>query len=87
MFALSPTPSAVLDKHHAIIVISNSWSKLANVTSDRLRGKNFLETIGVLHLPTDHNVTAQLIQDAIASRKEQKTEPIPGPASPGHLAC
>ena len=82
IFALSPIPSAVLDKDLAIIVLSCSWSALAQVQPDQVRGQKFLEILGPLHMPTDRDGTAQLIQDAIASRKEQKTEPLPGLATP-----
>ena len=84
VFALSPTPIIVLNKDLGIIVLSVSWGKLANLAPDELQGKNFLETIDILHLPTDHDDTTQLIQDAITSRKEQKTEPLPSPTTATH---
>jgi osomolarity two-component system, sensor histidine kinase TcsA len=78
IFALSPMPTAVLDKDLGIVVLSDSWGALTNVAPDQLRGQSFLGAIGVLHLPTDRDATTRLIEAAIASRKEQKTEPMPG---------
>ncbi|KIW66431.1 hypothetical protein PV04_05766 [Phialophora macrospora] len=76
--ALSPTPTVVLDRDLRIIIMSISWTRLANVQPDQLRGKNFAETIGDLLLPASHDNILQIIQEAIATRKEQKSEPVPG---------
>jgi osomolarity two-component system sensor histidine kinase TcsA len=82
IIALSPTPTVVLDRDLAIIIMSNSWRRLANIEPDQLRGKNFRETIGDLLLPASHDNILQIIQEAIATRKEQKSEPVPGIATP-----
>ncbi|KIW32979.1 uncharacterized protein PV07_04485 [Cladophialophora immunda] len=78
IFALSPTPTVVLDKDLRIIILSTSWQKQAHIPLDKVRGKSFLETIGDLLLPTDAVTTTQLIQGAIASREEKRSEPQPG---------
>jgi osomolarity two-component system sensor histidine kinase TcsA len=84
IFVLSSTPTIVLDKDLEILVVSNSWRKLANFDPDQLRGKSFLETSGDLPLPTDGDTVAQLVRNAVASRAEQKTEPLPGNSAPSH---
>jgi osomolarity two-component system, sensor histidine kinase TcsA len=84
IFALSPVPCAVLDKDLGIVLISDSWRRIANVGPDQFRAKHFLDVIEALRVPTDHSTTAKLIQDAITTRKEQKTEPLPGRSTPTH---
>ncbi|EXJ69143.1 uncharacterized protein A1O5_08078 [Cladophialophora psammophila CBS 110553] len=84
IFALSPTPTVVLDKDFQVVMLSNAWRKLVHMPLEKVRGKNFLETIGDLGLPTDAVTTSQLIQGAIASRKEQRSEPLPGIPSPSY---
>ena len=84
IFVLSPTPTVVLDKDLGVLVVSNSWRKLANFEPDLRRGISFPGTIGDLCMPTDHNTTVQLVQNAIASRATQRTEPLPGNPAPSH---
>ncbi|OAP59846.1 hypothetical protein AYL99_04848 [Fonsecaea erecta] len=78
IFALSPTPTVVLDKDLQILTLSNAWQDQGPISLDIVRGKFFLETIDILHLPLDAVTTTQLIQGAITSRKEQRSEPVPG---------
>ncbi len=84
IFVLSPVPTVVLDKDLRIVIISNSWIKLANLELEQLRGQSFLDTIDDLSFPTDHNSTAELVQNAITTRREWKSDPLPGGATPGH---
>jgi osomolarity two-component system sensor histidine kinase TcsA len=84
IFVLSSTPTIVLDKDLEILVISNSWRKLANFDPGQLRGKSFLETSGDLPLPTDGDTVVHLVRNAVASRAEQKTEPLSGNSAPSH---
>lgn len=82
IFALSPVPTLVLDNKLHIIVVSNSWRQLANVDCDHFSGMSLLDSVGGLLLPLDRESTLQLVQNAIASRKDQKSEPLPGSATP-----
>lgn len=83
IFALSPTPTVVMDKDLRIMTFSKSYEKLTNFQLGQCCGKNFLEVIDKMLVPTNYAATEKLIQDAIANRKEQTSEPLRGSMSPG----
>jgi osomolarity two-component system sensor histidine kinase TcsA len=84
IFALSPSPTVVLDRNLVIVTVSNSCQKLVNIRLDQCAGKRFLDLISDLLIPTNYAITTQLIQSAITTRKEQRSEPVPGGAAPGY---
>jgi osomolarity two-component system sensor histidine kinase TcsA len=84
IFALSPSPTVVLDRNLLIVTVSNSWQKLVNIRLDQCPGKRFLDLISDLLIPTNYAVTTQLIESAITTRKEQISESVPGSAAPGY---
>jgi len=85
IFTLSPSPTIVLDKDLRVITLSRSCQKLTNIQLDQCSGKSFLEMMGdTLILPINHAITVKLIQDAIATRDVQRSEPVPGSIAPGY---
>ena len=73
IFALSPKPTAVLDKELRIIAASDAYQKLFN--ADPALGKNLFDVVGKVLAPTDYAVIVRLVQDAIDTRKQQRSEP------------
>ncbi|KAK5454342.1 hypothetical protein LTS15_006342 [Exophiala xenobiotica] len=82
IFALSPKPTAVLDKELRILAASEACQRLFN--TDAALGKNFFDVVGNLLAPTDYAVIVRLIQDAIDTRKQQRSEPLLGSRLPGY---
>lgn len=82
IFTLSPIPTAVLDKDLRVITISEASRKICDVEPEHCRGRNFLYELDQL-MPTRHATTSKLIRDAQSTRKEQRSEPVPGTALPG----
>ncbi|KAJ4535800.1 hypothetical protein HRR77_007744 [Exophiala dermatitidis] len=83
IFALSPVPTAVLDKDLRIITISMSAQSMYDLDLNECKGRNFLDFVDDMSMPASHATTAKLIQDAISTRKEQRSEPMPGTTVPG----
>lgn len=82
IFALSPKPTAVLDKELRIIAASDAYQKLFN--ADPALGKNLFDVVGKVLAPTDYAVIVRLVQDAIDTRKQQRSEPLLGSTLPGY---
>jgi osomolarity two-component system, sensor histidine kinase TcsA len=78
IFLLSPSPNIVLDKDLRILVVSTSWSKFTNIDLKSSRGRTFTESVDVLQLPINPVLSTALIDQAVATRKEQKSESLPG---------
>lgn len=84
IFTLSPTPTAVLDHTLRFTAVSESYQRLFKTDFDELHGRNFFDVIVEVLDSTNLVIVKQLVQDAISSRKEVKTDPILGSVLPGH---
>ncbi|EXJ93890.1 hypothetical protein A1O1_02283 [Capronia coronata CBS 617.96] len=83
IFALSPSPTAVLDKDLRILSISNSAQKLCKLDLEQCRGRRFTDELDHLLMPVTHATTAKLIDDAVSTRREQRSEATAGTSLPG----
>lgn len=84
IFALTPTPTAVLDPNLCFCAVSKSYQDLFQIDLDLIHGKNFFDVIVEILDSTNYLIVKQLVQDTISTRLEQRTEPILGSVLPGH---
>lgn len=84
IFTLTPTPTAVLDHTLCFAAVSQSYQQLFKTNLDDLHGKNFFDVILDVLDSTNYLIVKQLLQKAISTRKELKTDPILGSVLPGH---
>jgi osomolarity two-component system sensor histidine kinase TcsA len=84
IFTLTPTPTAVLDHTLCFTAVSQSYEQLFKTDFDHLDGKKFFDVILDVLDSTNYRIVKQLVQDAISTRKELKTDPLLGSVLPGH---
>ncbi|KIW09760.1 hypothetical protein PV08_11860 [Exophiala spinifera] len=78
IFALSPRPTAILDGELRIITASVAWKTLFNVQADQCHGKRLPDIVSNVLIPENCAMILRLIQAAIDSRKDQRSELLVG---------
>lgn len=84
IFALSPTPTAVLDKDLRVLTVSAGYEKLFKAKLEQCQGRRFLDLMADMLMPQYCAIAARLLQDAVESRTDQRSEPMLGSALPGY---
>lgn len=84
IFTLTPIPTAVLDQDLCFSAVSKSYQDLFQTNLDHVHGRNFFDVVVDILDTTNYLIVKQLVQDAVSTRLEQRTEPIVGSVLPGH---